>query len=158
MWTWVYSPTELQCYHMTFETEWGNRTYKTENFIQPWLKRKVTLHKQCNRLGRKTAGEIKTFIFYEQRYTISIDCSYDTDVWGKGTTYVGIYTASILMWYRRKGATCLKRQGVRSKGAFLKGGTHTFVSFHNATFVRGDLPNKQVESHAGYIQREELMW
>ena len=29
---------------------------------------------------------------------------------------------------------------------------HTFVSFHNARVVRGDLANKQIESHAGYTR------
>lgn len=30
---------------------------------------------------------------------------------------------------------------------------HIFVSFHNTRFIRGDLPNMPVESHATYTQR-----
>lgn len=32
--------------------------------------------------------------------------------------------------------------------------SHTFVSFHNAKFTKGDLPNKPEESHASYTQRK----
>ena len=40
-----------------------------------------------------------------------------------------------------------------SKGAPLKGITHTHLSFHSAGFIRGDLPSKPIESHARYTQR-----
>ena len=31
--------------------------------------------------------------------------------------------------------------------------SHTFVSFHNARFIRGDLPNKAIVSHVSYTQK-----
>ena len=31
--------------------------------------------------------------------------------------------------------------------------SHTFVTFHNARFIRGDLPNKPIDSYAAYTQR-----
>ena len=34
--------------------------------------------------------------------------------------------------------------------------SHMFVSFHNARLIRGDLPNKPIESHAGYTQKGNL--
>lgn len=43
---------------------------------------------------------------------------------------------------------------VVSKGASPQGVTHTFVSFHNAGFVRGDLPNK-LHARGGYANRSE---
>lgn len=32
--------------------------------------------------------------------------------------------------------------------------SHTFVVFHYAGFIRGDLPNEPIESRAGYTHRE----
>lgn len=43
-----------------------------------------------------------------------------------------------------------------SKGASLKGLTHTFVSFHNARFIRRDSYNKPIESHTCDIERGSL--
>lgn len=34
-----------------------------------------------------------------------------------------------------------------------KSPSHMFVSLHKARFIRGGLPNKPIESHAGYAQR-----
>lgn len=31
--------------------------------------------------------------------------------------------------------------------------SHTSVPFHNATFIRGELPKEPIESHAGYTHR-----
>lgn len=40
-----------------------------------------------------------------------------------------------------------------SKGASRKGVTHMCVSFHDARFFRGNLPNKPGESHVEDTQR-----
>ena len=51
-------------------------------------------------------------------------------------------------------ALAYREQVCHKQGSILeKNHSHTFVAFHSARVIRGDLPKKPTEAHTGYTQR-----